>query len=434
MNLAAAADKIRFDLFVTYTCSQSNPPGTCHQCNSKMNDNLDEDEPPFLPNGLPSDPSRLVFKGRSRSLSPGYTYVKLRELEEEDDDDSSLISKVLVLLVLYYKKAKVDNRKGLYSRVSQSSQEVNYDRTLTLMDPNSPPGLNCCVVLLDSRRSDLVFGQHLIARDEKDGFGPGSMIAIIRPKRIENVFGNQDGIPVLQPQSGFKLVDVARSNITLAQIPRSKHSKRLHAYYYPRVKITLQNCQVAATCCCGNLCDGLNLKKPDGSWHVACPCYKSQRSLGNLLLDVDLKVQVINDDGTAVPKEEDGVFISKDFASRSFTSLVTLTGFQNGVNMQLLEHIGADHEIIHRLDVLFSQVNANGGFNILAWSRKGHNDDQAYDKLSGKPGGPNGGEGKVTSSNAKVHLTKVLFNHEKSYFSDFVVDCDTIIAEHMQEG
>ena len=30
MNLAAAADKIRFDLFVTYTCNQSNHPGICH--------------------------------------------------------------------------------------------------------------------------------------------------------------------------------------------------------------------------------------------------------------------------------------------------------------------------------------------------------------------------------------------------------------------
>ena len=384
----------------------------------------------LLPNGLPTSPSSLVFHGNVCKLSDRFKYVSLNSLEDMDPT-TSLTKSVFVGVVVYYKRLSADNKNGgksIYSRSYQTpSSTGQFDKTMTIMCLNSPPGMNCCTVLLDGKKSDVVFGQHLIARDEKDGFSPGSVIALPRPSHVTAYFGSQDGIPILHANTGFRLVDVARSNIQLAQITHQPLAKRLSAAYYPKTKLSIRNCNVATTACCGHLCDALNMKKADGSSIRVCPCYKAIRNLGSLVLDVDFVVQVIDKDDTPTPADKGGTFFPINFTSRSFTSMVTKAGIRDGITTQTLEHLGADNEIIWSLETLLEKVNAKGGFSVLFWSRKGNTDDQAHDS-AGTPGSARG-DGKVTSSTAIVHPTKILFNSSRNDFKANLVDVNKIFAD-----
>ena len=385
----------------------------------------------FLSNGLPTSPSSLVFHGNVPRLNSRFKYVSLHSLENDEDPNSSLTKSVFLGVVVYYKRVNAESKNGgksIYSRSYQTPvSSGQFDKTMTIMCLNSPPGMNCCTVLLDGKKSDVVFGQHLVARDEKDGFSPGSVIALPRPSHTTAYFGSQDGIPILHANTGFRLVDIAKSKIKLAAIPYQPLAKRLSAAYYPKTKLMIRNCNVATTACCGHLCDALNMKKADGTSIRVCPCYKAIRNLGCLVFDVDLVVQVIDKEDQPIPAEQGGTFFPINFTSRSFTSMVTKAGIRDGISTQTLEQLGADNDIIWSLEALLKKVNDSGGFSTLFWSRKGHSDDQAHDS-SGTAGSVRG-DGKVTSSTATVHPTKILFNSPRKEFLSALIDVDKIFSD-----
>lgn len=383
-----------------------------------------------LDNGLPASPSQLVFKGRSKSLPGAFTYVSLHELEavKTIDDLLPMTNRVLVGKIVYYKKVQSDKRKGIYSRTSNSNSNVSYDRTLTIMCLNSPPGLNTAVILLDNNRADVLFGQFTIGRDEPGGFGPGAIVAIPRPNYVTNHFGSQNGIPVLSINSGFKLVNREASKFKLNAIPHDDTTHRLHAFYYPKVKLEVMNFSIAHTQCAGHLCDSVGMKKSDGSWSSVCPCYALKRNLGSVVFDLNLKGTKISSDAL-YPEDP---FFASNFTSRSFTDMFTVSGIQSGVNMQHLEVTGADHEIFTALHALIKEINErHGGFNVLGWKRRGFVRDQAAE--SGGPGGRGGeNEDKVASSLKTVHLTKVEFNCSSSVVKEKLIDVMKVIDEARQ--
>ena len=74
--------------------------------------------------------------------------------------------------------------------------------------------------------------------------------------------------------------------------------------------------------------------------------------------------------------------------------------------------MGVETEIIIQLEALFQQMNMNGGFRMLAWSRKGRITDQAAesDVVAGRGVAGRGGsgeDGRVVSSTDTVNVVNI---------------------------
>ena len=82
------------------------------------------------------------------------------------------------------------------------------------------------------------FSQCLSARDSKDGFDPGAIVAIRGPEMISTCFGEKFGRPVLHFTGGMKLVNRVMSPISIPNIPSFSTAKRMHAFHYEKVKVT----------------------------------------------------------------------------------------------------------------------------------------------------------------------------------------------------
>lgn len=323
-------------------------------------------------------PHHLVFQGGVAPLREGrYQYASLSQMVADGPDFAGL-RKVLLLRVVYYQRGKSDPAKRVvWSKTSGSKTDQNWDRILVVMCLNAIDTTNnCAFVTLNAQKSDTVFGQNLRARDTRDGFGPGAVVAIVRPLPIEHFFGKDDrGMPILNFNGGLKLVNVVSSNIQPPLREISAPGLRLQAFNYPVVRLHLENCTVVQTNCCGYLCDSVYMIKSDGSQRSSCPCYYAKRQLSRLVFDLKLKAEVLeNGDPTADP------FTIPSFISRSFTETVTSSGFPASVNLPMINtNDDIEYDISDGLQAIFDAVNRNGGFNVMGWTRRGRINDQSQE-------------------------------------------------------
>lgn len=374
-----------------------------------------QQHPAAIDNGLPNDPSGLVFKGASHSLPPNLAlYVSLEDLEADEKVITKF--KVLVAAIVYYKRSKTGPKdRSLYSRVSQEKKEgQNFDRTMVLMCLNSSAGRNTAIVTLNGHKSDVMFGQFLVGRDAQDGFGPGALVAIRAPEMISNYFGDQHGLPVLQFSGGMKLIDVAKSKVKICFTPSSTAVLRLQAFFYPSVKLELNNLDVGQTTCCGVLCDSIDMKNPDGTWRDSCPCFTTSKGLGYGVLDLSLQVRP---EGNIADS-----FEVSHFTSRTFTGMVTKEGIPSSINQMQLERTGADFVIMQKMDALLSFVNANGGFRVLGWIRLGRSMDQASSDAA-----PGASKTSIISSKMIHHITRVELNCKPELIKEHLIDIQQIL-------
>ena len=334
--------------------------------------------------------------------------MSLKELEESEPISTAL-SILLAQVITYRKTGTKPNDKSLYSRVSQSTkQSNNFDRTMTLMCLKSPPGSNTMIVTLDGRKSDEVFSQCLSARDSKDGFGPGAIVAIRGPEMISTYFGEKSGLPVLQFTGGMKLVNKAVSRITFSTIPSSSTVKRMHAFFYEGVKVTLRQMNMAMTNCCGNLCDSIDMKSSDGTWKSSCPCFVVSKGIGSIVFDLNFSVKT----------PQGASFEVLRFTSRSFTGLLTRNGFPSSINVEQIEKAGADYHIYSQLEQRIQNINDNGGFDILGWIRIGlKNDVSSAEGL------------KVRSSDMVRHVTRMRAHNALPFPTDKLINVEEILTE-----
>ena len=71
-----------------------------------------------------------------------------------------------------------------------------------MMCLNSPPGQNTAIILLGRGNCDVVFSQNLAARDSRNGFGPGAVVALVRPNHIHQNFGIRGAFQSLMLNQG----------------------------------------------------------------------------------------------------------------------------------------------------------------------------------------------------------------------------------------
>jgi hypothetical protein len=302
---------------------------------------------------------------------------------------------------------------------------------MTVMCLNSPPGQNTAIILLGRSNCDIVFSQYLAGRDSKDGYGPGAVVALVRPNHIHQTFGDQRGIPIIYVESGLKLVDPVRSGIKFPTIPRIEGSPRLHGFFYPFVKLKLLNANIVHTKCCGYLCDSIGMKNSDGEWRERCPCYVTQRQLGSIVLDLDFSVSVMTNIGGDCDVNEKVLekFSAKNFTSRNFTHLVTVNGFPISVTSTMLAETCADSAIFQRLENYLEEANRQKGFSILGWTRRGRTKDQAVVNTASSSTN-RGQDVSVQSSGVTFHITHIKLNCEDSIMKNHWIDVKAIIEEY----
>lgn len=368
------------------------------------------------------------FRGNSPPIRGGSILTSLAELESQGCDDSDepvfycSTKTFLVCKILYYKVVNSDNRKGVFHRLSQNAAtERHYDKTMTVMDLNSPPGRNAAIILLNDVVSDRLFGHFLAGRDHRNGFVPGAIIVVSRPNPIDHYFGENamHGLPVLRVTCGLKLLDTQATSLTIPSRPSESTSRRLQAFFYPRVKIQFTNMGFGHTPCCGWLCDSIGLKKDEGAnkWKGSCPCYNTSSGIGQVLFDFNLHITVLKEDGTPTGTR----FISKNFTSRHFTHLLTVAGIPGAASPSLLEVSGVDCDIFDKVDKFVSHVNDKlEGFNVLGWARLGHQKDatlKGADNPDKKKDVP-----KVASGTLIHHVTHIGINGDASRAKDLLID------------
>lgn len=361
----------------------------------------------------PNDPGGLRFVGESRPIPLGVAqYVSLPELEAPVTF-STFNCILLAQVIRHVKTGSGAKDKSIYSRVSQSTKDSNnFDRTMTLMCLNSPPGSNTMIVTLDGRKSDEAFGQCLAARDRQGGFGPGAIVAIRGPGMICNYFGDKNGLPILHFSGGMKLVDPVKSKIGMCNIKCSPSFTRMHGFYYTKAKLTLTQINVCATNCCGNLCDSIDMKSPDGSWKSSCACFIVTKALGSVVFDLNFTVKT---------EEEDEPFQVVRFTSRSFTNLVTKNGIPSSINVAQLEKAGADWEMFGELVTLVEAINNAGGFDLLGWLRIGRKNDASAPK--------DGISTTIQSSDMIRHVTRLRPHKHDVVSKTNTIDVEGILAK-----
>ena len=359
----------------------------------------------------PDDPGFLRFIGESSAIPKNLTkYVSLSDLEKTDPVRT--VFAILLAQVINYKKTGSGlNDRSLYSRVSQSTNKGNnFDKTMTLMCLNSPPGANTMIVTLDGHKSDEIFSQCLVARDRQGGFGPGAIVAIRCPEMISTYFGEKAGLPVLRFSGGMKLVDQVKSKIRLGTIPSSAAAQRTHAFHYTKATLTLNQMYMSSTNCCGNLCDSIDLKSADGTWKSSCACFVVSRGVGSVVFDLNFTVKT----------DVGQIFEVTRFTSRCFTLFVTKNGIPSSINVKQIEKSGADWVIFKELDDLFAKINNSGGFDILGWIRVGRKND-----ASSTDGTPT----TFQSSDMIRHVTRLKPHGNVTVHGNVGIDIEGILAK-----
>ena len=362
----------------------------------------------------------MVYKGiPGNPIPPSVKFTSLEYLLQKENSKEPTFNRALLLVVVNYRNATKNNEKNrVQQRFVKDDKLVkkNFDKTISVMCLHSTPGNNAALILVKtSVNADKLFGSNTAARDGKDGFGPGALIVVRRPKPISEQFGDSTGfVPILEFSQGMLLVDVAKSNISIPTVPFKDTSEKLSAFTYRNVKIKILNFDFEYSYCRGYLCDSIELKMNNNNVHTGCPCFTTVRENGRTLLC--LEVEFISSDNNEEP-----LHISiGNFMSRSFTDMVTKNGVPKGISQEEISAFGADYQIFDQIMKLVEFANKNGGWSIVGWYRRGRIKDQAIDQSKGE-------SITVRSGDIIYHVTNVKFNGDSKLLDSHKADVSSIV-------
>ena len=373
---------------------------------------------------VPSDPDDVILKPPRECPLPR-KWTTLTKLENMGEDELPPKNAVLLCRIVHWKKPPPEKQKMSYNKASGDVKSSQFDRTLVVMDVQSPEGQNTAVVLLRGNQSSNIFNRSLAARDSPDGFLPGSYILIEKPNKVTDYYGSLNGLPILSFGTGLVLVDTKKSNIVPKYVPFIESQDRLHAYVLPVVKLEVKNLLVEQTTCIANMCDSIGQMKGPMDWYATCPCWVKKRLQSDIVFRIVFRVTYKRPNGS------DYVFSTENFVSRSFTNLVSKEAIQMGLSKAQLDSDYSNMIIEHEVDKLVEAVNGNGGFQVMGWCRYGVAPDANGNKDNAAAGGasvPLSAGGGSKASKVKYHLVSVKFNCSRDKVKDKLVDVNGIAA------
>ena len=362
--------------------------------------------------GVHCTPSQLKFLKGTSAIPDGYKYISLSQLEASCPS-SNLLKSVFLGRIVYYKRGYINSKEKVSSQRTTKTGKTpgltkrvvyqNWDSILVISCLNTDvAGMSSAVITLNPRKFDMMFGISISGRESVINFGPGSVVAIVSPHPIDSYFGFCNGLPVLNFNGGMKVVDMEKTDVSLVQRSISLKVNRLQAFHYPEVQVELISCCLAQSTCCGYLCDSVGLKTYDG-WRRRCPCYHMMKSLGHVVLDLNLRLHLLKDGVRS------GVtFACSNFTSRRFTQIVLGSKIPVCINTQQIDRDGVDFKVVDQVERVIECINSKGGFKAFGWAKLGyvpdfgtlHDRDAAVSKLHML----------VSASDLRLHLVNLDVN------------------------
>ena len=196
-----------------------------------------------------------------------YSMVSLQYLDSIADPEAHcpVYTGMLAMIINIRSSKDYKTKSKVYSRGKTSSseeEEKSYDKMISLMCFGSQPGQNACIVLAKGGATDRLFESNVARRDSPNhnGFGPGAWVFLKKPEVITAHFGDPEkGIPVLQFEPPFLLVDKVVTPFTPEPVPVRRITSKLACFFLTKCHIEIRNFSIVYVKCKGEFCDAVDI-------------------------------------------------------------------------------------------------------------------------------------------------------------------------------
>lgn len=330
-----------------------------------------------------------------------YSMVSLQYLDSIADPEAHcpIYTGMLAMIINIRSSKDYKTKSKVYSRGKTSSseeEEKSYDKMISLMCFGSQPGQNACIVLAKGGATDRLFESNVARRDSPNhnGFGPGAWVFLKKPEVITAHFGDPEkGIPVLQFEPPFLLVDKVVTPFTPEPVPVRRITSKLACFFLTKCHIEIRNFSIVYVKCKGEFCDAVDILSGNPNHpHRSCACFAMHYHKGTLLYKMELWI-------TPDPVAHDhGEPFKAHFMSRKTTKVLTGGGIPKNTDLSQVSAGSLDDEMFEWAKRFFLAGNQLGGFNVAGWYRVGTIKDQGSSS-----------ENAVASSNLIHHITVLDF-------------------------
>ena len=253
----------------------------------------------------------------------------------------------------YYKKNKKDG-----------SLSSHYYRLMLFCDVTSKIGQ--VVYIVEGKSvNDRLWSRFPLLRDN-GVVSIGTYITIINPLPITKMFCNE--IPMIECRGGcFVMKDP--SVMAEIDLDTSITNNVTRSFLKNNMKVEVLSTDVIATQCSGQLCDKQRSVEISRG-NRACGCYSMHTRIVNLTLVHQISVS---------SKEGKQLLTMDDFSSSRFSMIYMKQAFSPTVGINQVDATDEYFKLHDCVDNVVEYINANGGFTVLGWYKRGEINDSSND-------------------------------------------------------
>jgi hypothetical protein len=265
-----------------------------------------------------------------------------------------------------------NSRSSTFTKLRAGNMNATYDRLFFFADLNTPG--KCFVILTENgSRSDFLLShaQHTVS--------VGDIFAIIEPDQV--VHALKGDLPLVNTSKPlYPLVNSGLASVVPLVIPEAG---KQHYFYLENVSVHLTKVEAVKASCSGTLCDRQSPIVQTGS----CGCLYYNRSC-SIVLDMTVTFNTIDRNG-----------YENSYSVPHFRSWRTSKVFIHPMAMTADSSVYLAHtrEIRDVASNIKNIVNANHGWSIAGWYRKGEILDASAE--------PSSAGNEITSDNHPIHIS-----------------------------
>jgi hypothetical protein len=332
--------------------------------------------------------AQLISFNGAPPIDNRWTAVSIHSCENENYDVNSE-DKILVGLLVSLKHSSTSSSNNLKLRFSGAAQNNNsrgstftklragnmnatYDRLFFFADLMTPG--KCFVILTETPgRSDLLM------LHAQNTVGVGDIFAIIEPDQVlRSLHGDLPLVNTSKP-----LYPLVNSNFAPEVLLIVPEAGKQRYFYLKNVPVMFTKVEAVRASCNGTLCDRQNCFVQTGS----CGCLYFNRSSA-IVLDMTVTFTTVDTNGYG------NQYSVTHFRSWRTSKVFIYPMAMTADNDVYLAHTREIRDVAVNINNI---VNANGGWNIAGWYRKGETVDASADT--------NIGGGEITSDNHPIHIS-----------------------------
>lgn len=256
------------------------------------------------------------------------------------------------------------NMTAVYKRVKTGqSAPVKYKR-LYLFKIHSNKFLedsNRVVYMFVTKSCNIHLWGHNIHNRDNGNISIGSFMRLISPSPIEKYMSRD--IPVLETRNPLILL---KTPDEMLPMPMNKtiSGNASSAFVCVGCQVNSWQQNVLSTSCSGKMCDRQRIK----DWNAikGCGCYGMLSNGTSLVVEHSIEVTC-----------GDEVFRMPEFTSLKFNKLFMVGDFPFASKLAKFQMTEAFFDLTVSMDKCIDLINANGGFTVIGWYRRGEISDQS---------------------------------------------------------